>query len=199
MRPNYKILNLIWAFFLLMLGVAVLVPSFNLFPFGFIVVMLNWIDFGIHEMGHIVLGITGIVFLGILGGSLFQWGGPLLMMAYSFYQKRFTTAFFFLFWFGKSLNESVPYIRDAHSQALPLMSPFFFTGEPIAHDWNYMLGQMHLLGVDQAIAGIFWVVSTLVLLCAIFLTAIPGEILQLWIGHIISKLDRVETMQEGLR
>jgi len=185
MKINYKVLNIIWAFFLVLLGAAVLVPGFNVFPFSFIVAILNFVDFGIHEMGHMVLGITGLVFLGILGGSLFQWGGPLLLMAYSFYQKRFTTAFFFLFWFGKSLNESVPYIRDARSQALPMLSPFFFTGEPVTHDWNYMLGQLGLLSADQAIAGIFWVVGTLVILLAIFLTAVPDDLLQFWIRRLV--------------
>jgi hypothetical protein len=187
MKPTLKMVNLIWAFFLFWLGVAVIVPSFNLFPFGLMVSVLDFIDFGIHEMGHMVLGITGFVFLGMLGGSLFQWCGPLVMMAYSFYKKRFTTAFFFLFWFGKSLNESVVYIRDARTQTLPLMSPFFFTGEPITHDWNYMLGQLHLLWADQAIAGMFWVTGTLVILCAVFLTAVPGEVLQLWISRLLGK------------
>jgi len=197
MRSVYPTLNLIWAFFLTILAAAVIVPAFTLFPWGLIVTVLTFVDFGIHEMGHMVLGITGIIFLGILGGSLFQWGGPLLLMAYSFYKKRFTTAYFFLFWFGKSLNESVPYIRDARSQALPLLSPFFFTGEPITHDWNYMLGQLHLLGADQVIAGLFWVAGTLVMLAAIFLTAVPGKLLQVWVGRITGRMDSMGSRTGG--
>ena len=196
---DYKFLiaNMVWAFFLLLLGVAVIAPGLNLFPFNFLVGVLTLIDYGIHEMGHMVLGLSGWIFIGMLGGSLFQWGGPLLMMAYSFYKKRFTTAYFFLFWFGKSLNESVPYIRDARSQALPLISPFFFTGEPVTHEWNYLLGQLHLLGADQVIAGMFWVAGTLVMLAAVLVTAVPLEVFQGWLARWMSNIDPKKTQFGG--
>jgi hypothetical protein len=196
---QYVVANMIWAFFLFILGVFVILPGWSFFPFNFVLVVLNLIDFGIHEMGHMVLGLTGWIFIGMLGGSLFQWGGPLLLMAYSFYKKRFTTAYFFFFWFGKSLNESVIYIRDARSQSLPLMSPFFFTGEPITHDWNYLLGQLHLLQADQMIAGMFWVAGTLVMLTAIFLTAVPLAVLQGWLGRWIIIADPQNVQSRGYR
>jgi hypothetical protein len=195
---KYVIPNMVWALFLCVLGVVVIMPAWSFFPFNFMLVALNLIDYGIHEMGHMVLGLSGIIFIGMLGGSLFQWGGPLLMMSYSFYKKRFTTAYFFLFWFGKSLNESVPYIRDARSQALPLISPFFFTGEPVTHDWNYLLGQLHLLQADQAIAGMFWVAGTLVMLAAIFLTAVPAVVIRGWVGRYWNAVDSQKIPPQGI-
>ena len=175
-------LHLFLGFFLFWLGIAVLIPQWDIPPLRLMVNLITLLDFGIHEMGHMVFGIFGIPFLGVLGGSLFQWSAPILMAGYAVYKKWLTWAIFFFFWFGITIQESAPYIKDASNQKLPLSSPFFFTGEPITHDWNYLLSQTHLLWADQIIGILFFIAGSMVMLLAVALMLIPKEWIVEWEG-----------------
>ena len=188
MKLLLKFVSWFLAFFLFWTGIAVIFPQWHIFPFGTLVDILNMLDFGIHEMGHMVLSLPGNRYLGVLGGSLFQWGAPLLMLVYSTYKRRFTTTLFFLFWLGQSLIQSTPYIADARSQSLPLISPFFFTGEPITHDWNFMLGQLNLLWADKIIGGLFFLVGCFFMGLAVLLLVIPMEWILGWGSDLLKRV-----------
>ncbi|MCE1252743.1 MAG: hypothetical protein LWX83_04240 [Anaerolineae bacterium] len=173
MQTTLKFLSWLAAFFLFWLGVAVLVPEWQMLPFALLANALNVLDFGIHEMGHMVFGFVPIRFVGVLGGSLMQWLAPLWMLMYALYKKQPVSARLFLFWSGQSLIHSAPYIGDARSQSLQLLSPFFFTGEKIIHDWNYILGQLHLLWADQFLSGLFYLGGSVLMLTAVLLFIVP--------------------------
>ena len=52
-----------------------------------------------------------------------------------------------LFWTVESITDVAIYMADARAQALPLIG-----GHAAMHDWNYLLGQLHLLAWTQALA-----------------------------------------------
>jgi hypothetical protein len=185
MKQVIKFASWLAAFFLFWCGIAVVVPQWKMFPFDLLTSLMSMLDFGIHEMGHMVFAIARIEFLTVLGGSLLQWLAPLVMMVYSALKRKLVSADLFLFWFGESLVSSAPYIGDARSQIMPLMSPFSFTGEPIKHDWAYLLGTLHLLWADKILSGLFWCAGCLVMLAAVALLVLPVKQSTGWINRVI--------------
>lgn len=183
MKTALRLLSWLAAFFLFWTGIAVLIPEWRMLPFALLVDVMNVLDFGIHEMGHMVFGLVPIQFVGVLGGSLMQWLAPLVMLLYAIYKRQLISARLFLFWFGQSLIHSAPYIDDARSRSLQLMSPFFFAGGDIIHDWNYMLGQFNLLWADHIVAMLFYVGGSLIMLTAVLLFLIPLQKITGWLSR----------------
>ena len=94
---------------------------------------------------------------------------------------------YFFFWFGITLTETAPYIMDARAQKLSLMSPFFFIGGEILHDWNFLLGQLHLLWADQLIGGFFLMGGYGVMLLVVFLIILPHGVILSCLSKISDK------------
>jgi len=69
-------------------------------------------------------------------------------------------------WLSMSLSNLAVYIGDARAEELPLVS--LGGGDPI-HDWNYLLGSLHLLPRDTAIAGLVHFVALAALVLSVFL------------------------------
>ena len=111
---------------------------------------LGQICFGIHELGHIVTMPFG-QWIGVAGGSLAQVLAPLFGIWQFLRQEDFFGAAFCLSWLAESLLDLSFYIGDARAMDLPLAN--LFAGDPI-HDWNYLLGSMHLLNWDVRLAGL---------------------------------------------
>jgi hypothetical protein len=110
---------------------------------------VDFLDLGIHELGHVVLMPFG-QWIGVAGGSLAQVLAPLYGIWQFLRQQDYFAAAFGLGWLGESLHNLSIYIGDARRQELPLAN--LFGGDPI-HDWNYLLGSLHLLAADARIAG----------------------------------------------
>ena len=53
-------------------------------------------------------------------------------------------------WLSMSLSNLAVYVADARAEELPLVS---LGGGDVVHDWNYLLGSVHLLPHDGQIAG----------------------------------------------
>lgn len=109
---------------------------------------LDFLNLGIHELGHVVAMPLG-EWIGVAGGSAAQ----LLAPVYGIWQFRrqrdyFGAAFGFA-WLGESLGNLSVYIADARKQELPLAN--LFGGDPI-HDWNYLLLEANRLNMDHAYA-----------------------------------------------
>jgi hypothetical protein len=155
------------ALFLILAAVTTFFPKIQLFPVNLLLSALSLLSFVIHEAGHIVFGLLG-TFIGVLGGTLAQLLFPATVGALAWYRRRRVTAMFFAFWIGQGLTEIARYIGDARSQQLQLFSPqtAFGGGSPL-HDWNYLLGTLHLLSFDQIIAGLVTGLGILVMLAAI--------------------------------
>lgn len=105
------------------------------------------ITFGIHELGHVLFSWAG-EFLAIAGGSLCQIGAPIAAGAALLKQRDWFGVVVALAWLAFSLFDMATYVGDARSQELPLLG---LTDDP-EHDWAYLLGALHLLEADHALA-----------------------------------------------
>ena len=86
MNQIKQMIRILIGFLFLGLGAAVVLPKWDFFPFRLTVEVISLLDFGIHEMGHMVFSLFQNKFLTVAGGSFFHWGAPLLMTAYSLYK-----------------------------------------------------------------------------------------------------------------
>jgi len=117
--------------------------------------MFSGITLAFHEMGHLLFGFLGH-FIGSLMGSGTQVLIPILVIVLFYKQQGdFFGAAVGGFWLSFSLFELARYVGDARSMDLPLVG---FTSDP-EHDWNYLLGTMHLLAADHALAFLIRVVA----------------------------------------
>ena len=106
---------------------------------------IHGIDLVIHEAGH-TFALFLPRFLYVLGGSALQVLMP-AVCAWIFLKQRQPGSFAVaLFWTGESVTDVAIYMADAKTRALPLLG-----GDPIGHDWHYLLGQLGLLNWGQAV------------------------------------------------
>jgi hypothetical protein len=154
-----------------------LLRRFNFLKLGFIVLIgiygtvcaaspstyrfLDRVDLVFHEAGHLIFGLFG-EFIGALGASLMQILIPAIVVGYFFVHRQQYSAAVTLFWVAQSLFNVSVYVRDARSQALPLLG-----GEDTLHDWNYLLGRLHLLKWDQAFGNLVYLVGLAALIASV--------------------------------
>jgi hypothetical protein len=102
-----------------------------------------------HEAGHVILGIFGR-FVGVLGGSLFQFAVPLILAGAFLRQGDGFAAAVCTWWAGQNLVDVAPYIADARALQLVLLGGQ--TGAEVeGHDWEYLLTQLNLLHRDRVL------------------------------------------------
>jgi hypothetical protein len=121
--------------------------------------ILDAVDLAIHETGHLVFAPFG-EFMGFLGGTLFQLVLPVAFVVYFWRRHDRHAASVALWWVAQNCWNISVYVRDARTQALPLVGG----GE---HDWAYLLGRLGWLRHDQALATGVHVLGALVYLVAI--------------------------------
>ncbi len=111
-----------------------------------------------HEAGHPLFSFMG-PFSGALGGTLMQLLVPLVCaISLVHHGDRWGSALVML-WFAQSLAKVSVYVKDARTMALPLVG-----GDGVGHDWNYLLGTLHLLPYDTLLATIL---QSVALACAL--------------------------------
>lgn len=121
--------------------------------------LLDHVDLAIHETGHLVFAPFG-EFLGMLGGTLFQLLVPAAFVWYFTRRGERYSASVAWWWVAQSCWNISVYVKDARSQALPLLGG----GE---HDWAYLLGELDLLHHDQAIGSLVRLAGGLLLAHAV--------------------------------
>lgn len=115
--------------------------------------ILKALNLGIHELGHFIFMFFG-QFMQILGGTFWECAAPMIGM-WNFYRQRDFFAIGLCFgWLSTAFFDVARYAADASAMALPLVAPFG-GGDEVIHDWNYLLTQMGMLSLDQAVAGFF--------------------------------------------
>lgn len=114
----------------------------------------------VHEAGHTFLGIFGLRFLTILGGSLFQIILPLLIVTYCRINHQKAGTQLSLCLAGYSLFDVAAYAADGGAQQLPLIGGLGTE----AHDWYNLLRRINALEHDITFAIVF---TALGLLCYI--------------------------------
>lgn len=117
---------------------------------------LHLVHLVIHEAGHVIFSFFGD-FMHVLGGSLLQVLMPFLWFLAARFKSRDAFAGALCLWLmGQSLVDVSPYINDARSLQLQLLSGG--TGREVeGHDWEYLLTQLNLLHKDVYIAR--WVLA----------------------------------------
>jgi hypothetical protein len=121
--------------------------------------ILDAVDLAIHETGHLVFAPFG-EFMGFLGGTLFQLALPAAFVVYFWRRDDRHAASVALWWVAQNCWNISVYIRDARTQALPLVGG----GE---HDWAYLLGRLGWLGHDQGLAVGVHIVGALTYVAAV--------------------------------
>lgn len=131
--------------------------------------IFDWIDLGVHELGHMIV-MGGPRMLHFLAGSFLQVAVPAALAAYFYWkQKDLAGTGFCLAWAGTSAWDVSVYIADAPIQALPLIGGG-------THDWAYLLGPQGWDAVDRAgsIAGFVDVMGMAAAVAGIGLTMWPA-------------------------
>jgi hypothetical protein len=106
---------------------------------------LDSLDLAIHETGHLVFGFAGET-LTLLGGTLFQLIVPAALAIALWRKGDRHGATVPSWWLGQNCWNISVYVRDARTQALPLVGG----GE---HDWATLLENAGWLERDQALGG----------------------------------------------
>jgi hypothetical protein len=115
----------------------------------------------IHEAGHLIFSFFG-EFISFLGGTLTQFLVPLTFTIAFWRQKQPYSASVCLFWLSINLFDISRYMKDARSQALPLLG-----GEAVTHDWFYLFGRTGLLTQDHTIGNFVYGIAVLTMIIAI--------------------------------
>jgi hypothetical protein len=123
----------------------------------------------IHEAGHVVFLPFGD-FLHILGGSLFQTIFPLVYVGYFYFKKEYFSASLLLFWVGQNLINVSVYAADAQVMQLPLLG-----GDGVIHDWNAILGMLHVLPYTPQIGAGIYLAGVLVIATAAMLSITTSQ------------------------
>ncbi len=114
-------------------GTGALVISLFAFVLRSPVPIFDWVDLGVHELGHMLV-MGGPSMLHFLAGSLLQVAVPAALAVYFGWRQRdWAGAGFCAAWAGTSAWDVSVYIADAPVQALPLIGGG-------THDWAYLLG-----------------------------------------------------------
>jgi hypothetical protein len=122
---------------------------------------LDSLDLAIHETGHLVFAFGGEL-LTLLGGTLFQLLVPAAFVLALWRQGDRHGATVPLWWLGQNCWNISVYVKDARTEALPLVGG----GE---HDWALILGTLGWLERDQVLGGAVFLVGLLLYGAAIIL------------------------------
>lgn len=123
------------------------------------------LDLVVHEAGHVFALILPRFFY-ILGGPALQVILPAACALTFLHQRHLASFAVALFWTGESITDLAIYMADAKRQALPLPG-----GDGAVHDWNYLLGQLHLLGWAPSLARLIFGVGVLLITAALAIAA----------------------------
>ena len=143
-----------WPRALLLVYLAYAVIRFLRDPFSS--TMFSGITLAFHEMGHVIFSFAGH-FIGSLMGSGMQVLIPVAVIVIFFRQEDYFGMSVGGFWLSFSLFELANYVGDARTMELPLVA--LSAGDP-EHDWNYLLGVMHMLPLDHVLALLLRLIAT---------------------------------------
>ncbi len=115
------------------------------------------LNLAFHEAGHVFFSCFG-KFFGILGGTLLECLMPFFLGIHFYRQREFFGIALCFGWVATVFSGVAVYCGDARAESLPLVTLFGMEPE-IAHDWNYLLGQMGILRYDLAVASLFRVLG----------------------------------------
>jgi hypothetical protein len=113
--------------------------------------LIDNVNLVIHEGGHLLFGWLG-PWIGIWGGTIFQWMVPAMLAAYFFVQRKPVAFAFCLFFLFENFLYTATYMADARAMQLPLVSAG--GGDEPEHDWNTIFSRLGVLQYDTRIADV---------------------------------------------
>jgi len=128
-----------------------------------ILLPFQMLDFGIHELGHLIFAFAPAVVTAAMGVGtevLF----PLLVVYAAFKYKQYFTGAMCLSWVALAMHSGGQYMADARSQSIPLVS---ISGDGAIHDWNFVFGKLGLLPQDHVIGFTFMAIGFLLALAGL--------------------------------
>lgn len=149
-----------------LLSWRVLARGVSFSPPGLVLGILDGANFIFHEAGHMLFVFFGD-FLRILGGSLTQVAIPVVCTGYFVRQHQLAASSVTLFWTGESITNVAIYIADARLMALPLHG-----GDDVIHDWNYLLGRLHLVNHAESLGKLAFALGVITIFSALGLLAL---------------------------
>lgn len=118
-----------------------------------------WLNFGIHEVGHVLTRPILPHFLYVAAGTIVEFAVPVGAIFMFRRQNDLFGAYpVCAIWIATNLYYTAWYVADARTQRNPT-APIF--GEPTTSDWTYMLGELGILTWDSGIAGCLEVLAFL--------------------------------------
>jgi hypothetical protein len=146
--------------------------------------IINAVDLGIHELGHILFVPFG-EFMTILGGSLFQCLFPLMWLSVCVWKRWYFAACLCLCWFGFNLIDVGLYAADARARLFSLVT--FSSDYDSAHDWYQILSRLDKLELDTTIGQILRISGSV---CIVIGLALAGILVITMLSHTISKISK---------
>jgi hypothetical protein len=129
---------------------------------------LYTIDFGVHELSHIITGFLPSI-ITAAAGSIGEVSFTFLILYATIKGKAYFASVFAGMWIMFAMNSAGRYMADARSQILPLIGP----SENVKHDWNFVFGQLGWLQSDTLIGGIVRItgdaIGVVALVCGLWL------------------------------
>jgi hypothetical protein len=115
------------------------------------------ITFAFHEMGHLLTAFLPHLICAAAGSGM-QLLIPIVVIIVFRRQDDYFGMAVGGFWLSFSAFDVARYVADARSMDLPLVG---FSPDP-EHDWNYILGTLHMLPADHFFAFVLRVIATLI-------------------------------------
>ncbi|MAG56537.1 MAG: hypothetical protein CMJ83_09625 [Planctomycetes bacterium] len=120
-----------------------------------------WLNFGIHEIGHVITRPFFPHFVYVAAGTIVQYAVPLGAIFMFLRQDDGFAAFPVCgVWIATNLYHTSWYISDARTNNIP-SAPIF--GEPTTSDWTYLLRELGILHWDRGIGSFLAVVAFLLM------------------------------------
>jgi hypothetical protein len=129
---------------------------------------LHLVNLPFHEAGHLLFRPFG-AFMQSLGGTLGQLLMPAICCGVLLVQTRDPFgASVALWWFGENFLDIAPYVADARAGVLPLLGGNVGHSAPYGfHDWEYLLTETGLLGMDHTLARASFALGCVIMLAAL--------------------------------
>lgn len=120
---------------------------------------MHLVNLPFHEYGHLFFRPFGAAWI-MIGGSLFQILAPLAPLAYFLVRQRDNfAASLMLWWSGQNCLDVAPYVADAPTRILPLI-----TGSDEAHDWGNLLTLTDKMEYAGLFARLFFGLGTILII-----------------------------------
>ena len=122
-----------------------------------------------HEAGHWIFAPLG-EFMMVFGGSLNQVLIPAICAATFFWQGRFGSGAFTVFWVGQAIADVAVYAADGRDRILPLLGD----SDPSAHDWGRILAWWGMTERAQSVGAFIFGVGMTVMLISLLLQVLDA-------------------------